>query len=249
MTIKRKWKKRRRRLDERDEVQHTGANATGLALLQQQIGNRAVQRMLAQRRQEAEPEKPAQAVKFPSGASWVDRFPISDDPHHLDSEIRSLWTPFQSVMETAGADVEILATQKPPERAYLMYWAWRIAKEDYDPQQVPDMEGVNIRWWHGDLQASRNAAWQMVHGYDIGDHKEPPPRVSPYTEGQVIATRITWQGDLTLFRGDPTRELVITEGPHDATNEALIELAEIHFGLVHLLTVEDSDEVHWTVEE
>jgi hypothetical protein len=244
---KRRARKRRRRLDERDEVQHTSANATGLALLQQQIGNQAVQRMLAQRERETEPVKPAEAVKFPSGASWVEKFPTSDDPHHLDSEFRSLWTPFQSVLETAGADVEILATQNPPERAYLTHWAWRIAKENYDPQQVPDMEGVNIRWWHGDMKTSRNAAWQMVHGYEISDQKEPPPLASLYTEGKAIVTRITWSGDLTLYRGDPTREQVITEGPWDAANPEVMRLAET-YGFVPLLPM-DPDEVHWMTGE
>ena len=247
LASKRRTRKRRRRLDEGQEKPHTSANATGLALLQQQVGNRVVQRMLAQRERETEPEKPAEAVKFPSGASWVDRFPVSDDPHHLDSGFRSLWTPFQSVLETAGANVEILATQKPLERAYLMHWAWHIAKEGYDPQQVPDMEGVDIRWWHGDMKTSRNAAWEMVHGYEIGDQKEPPPLASPYTEGKAIVTRITWSGELTLYRGDPKRELVITEGPRDATNPEVIRLAET-YGFVPLLPM-DPDEVHWMVEE
>ena len=259
---KRKTRKRRRRPDDRDETRQASAKSE-LASLQQQIGNRAVQRMLAQRKQsllakarqqhirqqetESEPQEPAEAVKFPSGASWVDRFPVSDDPHHLDSNFRSFWTSFRSVVETAGANVEILATRKPLERAYLMHWAWRIAKENYDPRRVPYMEGVNIRWWHGDIKTSQAAAWEMVHGYEIGDKEEPPPLASPYTEGKVIATRITWSGDLTIYRDQPT-EQIITEGPHDATNPELIELAET-YRLVHLLTVEDSDEVHWTTEE
>jgi hypothetical protein len=218
--------------------------ASDWAALQKRVGNRALQRML-EPTSETEPEQPAEAVKLPSGASWVDRFPVSEDVNDLDSGFLSDLREFRSVLEEAGAELEILTTRVPPERAYLMHWAWRIAKEGFDPRQVPYMDGVDVRWWHGDMKTSQDAAWSMVLGYEIDDLDDPPPHVSAYTEGQVIAMRIRWTGALTLYRDEP-QEQIIDKGPNDGTNPAIIALAELH-GLEHLLTVPDSDEVHWAM--
>jgi len=231
--------------------------------LQQQVGNRAVQRILEtdasatiQRQanahenenengNETAPEKPSEAVKFPSGASWVDRYPPSKRLQDLDSNFGSDVREFIAVLEKGGATVEILATQIPPERAYLIHWAWRITQEGFDPRHVPYMDSVDVRWWHGDLGTSREAAWSMVHGYRIEELDEPPPLVSPYTEGQVVAMRIRWRDALRLYPDSP-QEQIITSNPQDGTNLDVMTLAEIH-GLEHLLTVPDSDEVHWAM--
>ncbi len=220
------------------------SSASDWADLQKRVGNRALQRML-EPGAETEPEQPAESVKLPSGASWVDRFPVSEDVNDLDSGFMNDLRAFRSVLEKGGAEVEILATKVPPERAYLMHWAWRIAKEGFNPRQVPYLDGVDVRWWHGDMKSSQDAAWSMVLGYEIDDLDTPPPQVSPYTEGQVIAMRIRWTGALTLYRDEP-EEQVIDKGPNDATNPVILALAELH-GLEHLLTVPDSDEVHWAM--
>lgn len=236
-----------------EKARRRSAGLTGWANLQQQVGNRAVQRILEsdanatlqRKNEDTEPEKPSEAVKFPSGASWIDRYPPSQRLQDLDSNFGSDVREFISVLEKGGATVEILATQIPPERAYLMHWAWRIVKEGLDPRSVPYMDGVDVRWQHGDLGASREAAWSMVHGYGIEELDEPPPLVSPYTEGQVVAMRVRWRGALRLYPDTP-QEQIITSNPQDGTNLDVMTLAEIH-GLEHLLTVPDSDEVHWAM--
>ncbi len=245
--------KRRRKANEEQGASPAGRVA-GLTGLQRRIGNRAVQRMLKgndnsslQRQEnESEPMEPAAEAKFPSGAGWVERFPTSEEVRDLDSNFVNDVNEFIAVLEDAGANVEVLATQTPPERAYLMHWAWRIAKEGFDPRRVPYMEGVDVRWWHDDVGASRDAAWSMVHGYEIQDWKSPPPLISPYTEGQALAMQIRWRGELVLYRDKPA-EQVITAAPWDGTNPAVIALAEA-CGLEYAFTVEDSDEVHWVME-
>lgn len=232
----------------------------GLAGLQQQVGNRAVQRLLALET-EAEgiapaeeteepantPEEAGERVKLPSGMAWVGRYPISKLEEDLNSDFDSDVRKFTTLLQKAGARVEFVSTLLPPERAYLMHWAWRIAKEGFDPQAVPDMKDVNIQWWHGDYKASLDAAWEMVHGFKISEQKEPPPLVDDYTEGNVVALRIRWSGKLVLYKDQPN-EQIIERGPTDTTNPALIPLADKHHLFYHL-TVPDSDEVHWGAKE
>jgi hypothetical protein len=150
--------KKRRRPDERRETQHVGTNVGGLDALQQLVGNRAVQRMLAQRAGEAEAEEmeaPAPIpARFLSGPHWLEAFPASDELKDLMPGFRLRVLRFIYAVEEAGGEVEILSTEHPPELAYLMHWAWRIAKQDYDPQKVPVMDGLDIHWWHGDARAS-----------------------------------------------------------------------------------------------
>ncbi len=241
------------------KARHRSAGLAGWANLQQQIGNQAVQRILGsdasatlqrqanelESQNETIPEKPSETVKFPSGASWIDRYPASQRLQDLDSNFGSDVREFVAVLEKASATVEVLATRMPPERAYLMHWAWRITQEGLDPRHVPYMDGVDIRWWHGNLGTSREAAWSMVHGYGIEELDEPPPLISPYTEGQVVAMRVRWRGALRLYPDSP-QEQIITSNPQDGTNLDVMTLAEIH-GLEHLLTVPDSDEVHWAM--
>ena len=245
--------KRREQANEEHSTRPPG-RPPGLSGLQRRIGNRAVQRVLKgnpgpdleRQENESEPTEPAEETKFPSGAGWVDRFPIGEELRDLDSNFVNDVREFIKMLEEGGANVEVLSTCTPPERAYLMHWAWRIAKEGFDPRNVPYMDGVDIRWWQDDVTASREAAWEMVHGYEIADLKAPPPLTSAYTEGQAIALQIRWRGELTIHRDKPD-EQTITDAPWDATNPAVIALAE-SCGLEYLLTVEDSDEVHWVME-
>ena len=90
--VKRRRRKRRRRgADEERGTRRmigSGVDASGLAGLQQRVGNRAVQRLLAsptsqdtsQSEREAvarEVVEPGEGVQVPSGLNWVDAFPVS----------------------------------------------------------------------------------------------------------------------------------------------------------------------------
>lgn len=236
-----------------------GMNAASLGKLQQELGNRAVQRMMAKDSHvvmrdaldmpELElgerPELPSDEVKIESGAEWTERYPESIDIDDLDDKLGVGVENFINVVEQAGADVEIIRTLVPPERAYLMHWAYRIAKEGFDPDLVPYMEGVDIRWSHDDPNLSRQAAWAMVNTFAISNLKEPPPLVSPYTLGQVISMRVRWFSPLTVNRHQDD-EYIIEDFPFDATNPLILMLAQKH-DLEYLYTVPDSDTVHFTI--
>ena len=103
-----------------------------------------------------------------SGAAWVPRFPGSNSTDTLTPAFQASVDAFKAAMEAGGANVEIDATFRPKERAYLMHWAHKIYRNSTDPATVPAMVGVNIEWVHPTLALSTAAAKAMVVGYRIG---------------------------------------------------------------------------------
>ena len=139
--------------------------------------------------------------KEPSGAQWVSRFIDSKSTSDLVQRFQTGVNNFIAAMTTGGATVTIGTTLRLKERAYLMHYAWMIAKEGTDPQTVPDYTAVNIDWAHldasgnPDLPASQSAAQDMVDGYQI---VAKPSLTSRHTEGRAIDMTISWSGDLTI---------------------------------------------------
>ncbi|MDD0811358.1 hypothetical protein PSQ20_13465 [Curvibacter sp. RS43] len=128
-----------------------------------------------------------------SGRDWVRRFPTSTLTQDLAVGFKDRVEKFIGALTAGGATVHINATLRPPERAYLMHYAWRIAKEKMDPLQVPNMNRVDIQWSHLDdkgelnLNASRLAAEQMVRDFGI---VFKPSLKSRHTQGGAIDMRI-----------------------------------------------------------
>jgi hypothetical protein len=146
-------------------------------------------------------------------------------------------------LQNAGATVKINATYRPPERAYLMHYAYRIAREGLDPRQVPARNGVDIDWVHRDsagkfdLAASRNAAEDMVNAYDIV-HR--PALYSQHTRRLAIDMSISWEGTLTI-RNAKNKTVRITSTPRTGQNSKLIAVGK-SFGVEKLI----SDPPHWS---
>jgi len=124
-----------------------------------------------------------------SGAQWVARFPTSRQTSDLISPFRENVDRFIAALSAAGADVDIAATFRPPERAFLMHYCARIAAGLIAPQDVPEMDGVDIEWVHRnaqgqiDLPRSKEAARAMKTGYQI---VHPPALVSRHSQGRAI---------------------------------------------------------------
>ena len=57
-----------------------------------------------------------------SGPKWVKRFPTSRSPTDLSPEFRRQCQAFLNALAVANATVDIAATLRPPERAYLMFY-------------------------------------------------------------------------------------------------------------------------------
>ena len=84
-----------------------------------------------------------------SGSAWVAQFPTGTSTSDLAPAFRDAVNSFIQAISSAGGAVSIAATYRPPERAYLMHYAWKIANGTIQPDRVPTMVGVNIEWDHG----------------------------------------------------------------------------------------------------
>ncbi|EKT65449.1 hypothetical protein [Providencia alcalifaciens] len=171
-------------------------------------------------------------IKEPSGAHWVSRYPTSVEVNDLTPDFSSSVTRFIQSIRDAGGNVRISATFRPVERAFLMHYAYAIARENYDPNKVPEKEGVNIDWTHsGDLVSARKAAEQMVKSYAI---KYKPSLTSRHTERRAIDMTITNIIGKSLINGNGANVSI-----KNVTN---LFNAGASFGVYKLI----SDEPHWS---
>jgi hypothetical protein len=256
---RRRIKRRRRKADEERGTRRTigpGADASRLASLQQRVGNRAIQRLLASPTAQGTSEldretisramtEPGEGVQAPSGPDWAGAFPISASLNDLHVTFGAQVRRFVEALEEAGAAVEVLTTRWSPEAAYLMHWAWRIAKEDYDPRRVPAMEGVDIAWWHGDVHASKEAAQGMVEAYGIDALEAAPSLNSPHIQGNAIDMNISWEGDIPI-RGSGGIEHLIASEAADGINQELLAVAKT-YGLVPAADF-TGNWLHWSTD-
>jgi hypothetical protein len=149
-------------------------------------------------------ENAARTTAELSGDQWVRRFPGSSSFRDLRIPFRDKVEAFVGALRAAGATVSISATYRPPKRAYLMHWAWRIVKRDFDPATVPAMDGVDISWMHDgpdgtySRAASVAAARLMVNGMNMQSLGVAPAQQSRHTLGYGIDMNIRWTGTLVI---------------------------------------------------
>ena len=110
---------------------------------------------------------PAEPPRERSGAQWVSQFPTSRSLDTLTPAFRAGAQGFTQAVSDAGGSVSIAATYRPPERAYLMHYAWKVANGSISPSAVPAHPNVNIQWDHGNVRESRAAARAMVNAYGM----------------------------------------------------------------------------------
>lgn len=195
----------------------------------------------AQRRRR--PKRSGQAVL--SGASWVQQFPTSIDVADLASPFRENVSAFISALKSAGANVIISATYRPAERAFLMHYAFRIAREGLDPRQVPARAGIDIDWVHKkangqpDLIASKNAAEDMVVAYGIV-HK--PALNSNHIRRLAIDMTLSWTGTLSITNKQG-KVVQITSTPKSGQNHELHAVGKT-YNVIKLV----KDPPHWSVD-
>ena len=182
----------------------------------------------------------------PSGPQWVERFPGSRDPGDCVEPFRSSLQAFLAALGQAGASVQISATFRPLERAYLMHWSWDIADNAVLPQDVPAMAGVPIAWLHTDpagqpdVPKSRTAAKQMVSGFRLAAR---PALQSRHTEGRAVDMTIGWTGNLTIKNKDGSA-VTITSTPKTGTNADLGRVGAT-YGVIKAVF---DDDPHWSAD-
>jgi hypothetical protein len=178
-----------------------------------------------------------------SGAAWVSKFPTSTSTTDLTGTFQSSANNFISALKAAGAIVSISATYRPPERAFLMHYSYKVAKGLIAPENVPALDGVKICWAHRkangdlDLAASKSAAQAMVTAYQI---VYAPALLSRHTEGKAIDMSIYWSGTLTINNAAGTA-VQITSTPQSGGNTDLHAIGA-GYGLIKLV----SDPPHWS---
>ncbi|MGI4717034.1 MAG: hypothetical protein ACRYGO_02665 [Janthinobacterium lividum] len=144
----------------------------------------------------------------PSGRNWVSEYRGSNRLQDLRQPFRGYAEAFIDALRTAGATVTINATYRPPKRAYLMHWSWKIARLRVSPEDVPAMDGVSISWKHYDRDEkysesqSIDAAREMVRAFQMERLGVVPSLRSRHTVGSGIDMRICWNGNLTLPDAD-----------------------------------------------
>lgn len=177
-----------------------------------------------------------------SGKNWVNKFQGSNSLSTLKGSFASGAKSFVAALRVAKAHVDIQATYRPPQRAYLMHWAWSVAHGS-DPSKVPTMSGVDIDWAHKDKQgkvdlaASKKAAQEMVQGFNMAHNAVLKTR---HEEGLAVDMVITWSGELKVAdaKGKP---VTVKTSPQNNNNKELHAVALTY--KVHKLT---SDYPHWS---
>jgi hypothetical protein len=181
-----------------------------------------------------------------SGKSWTNEFPGSKSLDDLEPKFKSSAKKFIDALEKAGAKVDINATKRPKERAYLMHHSWKIVnQDDYDASKIPPLNGVNINWWHGDIEKSKTAAKEMVDGFGLNNLKTPPALDSRHIECDAIDMNISWKDNLRIKKDDGS-DVIISTTPRDGTNAQLIEVGA-SYGVIHFKNV-NKDKVHWSID-
>jgi len=206
---------------------------------------------------------PAFRLKELSGPAWLDRFPGSDRLDDLDPSFRTKVTNFIAALDNATIDPPavvshpIEATYRPPERAYLFHWSYLIAKKRVHPRAaqdfaVPGFGPVEIEWWHGDLEKSRAAAYEMADRWKLLGAAVPPALASRHTQRLAIDMSVSWTG--TLLVTDAGGVPVFVTGPPGSTNPKLMAVAAT-FGVVHFgyrvpysLAYTNRDRPHWSTD-
>jgi hypothetical protein len=201
-----------------------------------------------------------------SGLPWVSRFPTSTSTADLAEPFRSNADSFIGALRAAGATVSISATLRPPERAYLMHYAWAIAHGLENPANVPAYSGggVNICWLHykstdgtADTTASKSAAQDMIgrNGYNMSADAKLN---SNHIQGLAIDMTISWKGTLNIREGtlnNGSGQIVsINTTPRSGGtgkcgegNAQLRRVGET-YGVLKLVSCTNPDPPHWSID-
>jgi hypothetical protein len=188
---------------------------------------------------------------MPSGRAWVARFPTSASVADCAQPFRDNLNAFLAALAAAGANVNIAATLRPPQRAYLMHWCWSIVKQKTDPREIPASPGVAIAWAHVDAQghydpiASLAAAQDMVEAYGMQGLNVAPALQSNHISGTAVDMAVSWTGTLTIKRRDGVA-VQITSQPCTGMNPDLKTVGAT-YGVLKFVGGA-SDIPHWSAD-
>lgn len=178
-----------------------------------------------------------------SGKDWWHRnqrkYPNSQSVDDLDPGFRSRAEDFIGSLRDAGAVVAISSTRRNATRAFLMHYAWQVAYGEVLPADVPKRDGLTIEWDHGDVEASKQGAMDMVKLFNMA-HRAA--LTSNHIAGKAIDMTISWDGALVLTRPAPLRARIESLPRTGRGNRELHEIGATTFGVRKLR----SDPPHWS---
>lgn len=185
-------------------------------------------------------------MSTPSGPAWCTRFPTSRSLEDLDASWRPSVKRFFRALSAAGASINVAATLRPWQRAWLMHYACLVAGYrgphnafiQLDPMSVPARAELDIDWTHGgDRGAAISAAVAMRNAFAI---VFPPALDSLHTKGLAVDIDIQWAGPLSIARADGSISAINSQ-PANGLNPELWLVGKT-YGVVKL----PSDAPHWS---
>lgn len=192
---------------------------------------------------------PAGSTK--SGASWIT--PTETATSTLSQPFRGNLERFMKALRDAGVKPAISSARRTAERAYLMHYSYRIAKDGFDPRNVPTAKGVNICWAHKtstgalNLTASRTAAQAMVDAYGIVSR---PAINSNHIPGSAVDMQTAWTTSSLKIKDASGKLITITTTPRDRMNTQLWAVART-YGVIKFGDYPGGsptvDKVHWSL--
>ena len=194
---------------------------------------------------------PTSTPREPSGRAWVARFPTSASVADCAQPFRDNLTAFIGALVAAGASVNIAATLRPPQRAWLMHWCWSIVKQQTDPRTIAPLDGVAVNWVHVDAQgnfdaiASVAAADDMVEAYGMQGLNVAPALKSNHISGTAVDMAISWNGSLAIKQRDGTA-VQIASLPRTGMNPDLMTVGA-SYGVIKFVGGA-SDMPHWSAD-
>lgn len=186
--------------------------------------------------------RPGASATIFSGAEWWHaneyKYPNSADISDLEPAFATSVSQFIRALTAARATVTVAATRRNRLRAYLMHYSWVIANREIEPAKVPLEPEVKIIWDHGDDEASRTAAAEMVELFGLAFK---PSLISNHIAGLAVDMKISWTPPISV-RDARGRDILIDKPTSDATNSHLHAVGAT-YGVRKLL----SDPPHWSV--
>lgn len=187
-----------------------------------------------------------------SGKAWWDANEKIDPLNKKSSDIEDLESTFQGkvkefkkALDDAGTSISIDTTKRPKERAYVLHYAWQVAKGNVQANAVPAMTGVDIVWDHGDDTKSKAGAQEIVTAANVASK---PSLTSNHIEGKAIDWTITWTGDLKIKEKGGT-DRVIKTTPLNGGDPGNTELHDVGkgYGVIKgLFSIKDPP--HWSFD-